>query len=412
MTAWQQWEGQTIDGVFPLLRYLGGSAGGAVFLTEYGETNPQRAAIKLIPADQVDAGRQLSAWEAASTLSHPHLIQIFAGGQCRTGEHDHVYVVMEYADENLSQVLSDRVLTEVEAREMLAPLADALSYVHGKGFAHGHVTPSNIMALGEQVKLSSDTLQEGGSPADDVRSVGVVLREALTPRIRGRDGARLPEPFAEIVGHCLEPDPQKRWTMAQISARLAGQGRSHAAPPPAAAQKASRWWIAALAAVFIVALGGWLMRAPRSTPSSGAVSVQPAAAVETNPPAEKPNAVNAAGPASPANPANPAKPANPAGAAPAGGGILSRAMPDIPQKARNTISGKVTVNVKVSVDPSGSVQDATLERPRSSKYLSDRAVAAARLWKFEPASVPQEWLLRFELYRDRTTVSPSRLGAK
>ena len=117
MTLWQQREGQTIDGVFPLLRYLGGGAGSAVFLTEYGETNPRRAAIKLIPTGLVEAGGQLSAWEAASTLSHPHLIQILAGGECRLEEENYVYVVTECADENLSEVVRDRTLTAQEARE-------------------------------------------------------------------------------------------------------------------------------------------------------------------------------------------------------------------------------------------------------------------------------------------------------
>ena len=103
---------------------------------------------------------------------------------------------------------------------------------------------------------------------------------------------------------------------------------------------------------------------------------------------------------------------NPARETPAGGGILSRVLPDIPQKARNTITGKVVVNVKVSVDPSGSVQTATIEPPRSSRYLSGLTIAAARRWKFEPTDAPQEWLLRFQLFRDRTTVSPVRVASK
>jgi len=64
------------------------------------------------------------------------------------------------------------------------------------------------------------------------------------------------------------------------------------------------------------------------------------------------------------------------------------------------------------VDPTGNVQAATLEPPRSSKYLSDLTVAAARRWKFDPGSAPEEWLLRFQLFRDRTTVSPARVASK
>src|SRR2546422_9400834 len=65
---------------------------------------------------------------------------------------------MEYAGEDLSQMLPHRPLTPAEARDMLAPALDALAYVHGKGFVHGHLKPANIMAIDDQLKLSSDGL--------------------------------------------------------------------------------------------------------------------------------------------------------------------------------------------------------------------------------------------------------------
>jgi len=54
------------------------------------------------------------------------------------------------------------------------------------------------------------------------------------------------------------------------------------------------------------------------------------------------------------------------------------------------------------VDESGSVTEATLESPGPSQYFADRALQAARLWKFTPAkmdgrNVPSEWLIRFEI---------------
>jgi TonB family protein len=218
----------------------------------------------------------------------------------------------------------------------------------------------------------------------------------LAARTPGQDAAKLPAPFAEIVRHCLDPDPQRRWSMADISARLGRRESQATAPPPSIAKKPSRGPIAALlAAALIVALGAWLMRAPRTEPAAApSPTATPVRPVEKVQPVEKPKAVN------------------PAPETPARGGILSRVLPDIPQKARNTINGKVIVNVKVSVDPSGSVQTATIEPPRSSRYLSELTVAAARRWKFEPGNAPEEWLLRFELFRDRTTVSPARVAPK
>src|SRR5260221_13172989 len=81
--SWKQWEGRTVDGRFPLQRYLGGSDHSAVFLTvtQPSGGDSEKAAIKLIPADAVDAKQQFSRWKAASELAHPNLIRIFEAGR-------------------------------------------------------------------------------------------------------------------------------------------------------------------------------------------------------------------------------------------------------------------------------------------------------------------------------------------
>jgi hypothetical protein len=48
--SWKQWEGQVVNGEFHLRQLLGGPDESAVFLTEYGHPQPQKAAIKLISA--------------------------------------------------------------------------------------------------------------------------------------------------------------------------------------------------------------------------------------------------------------------------------------------------------------------------------------------------------------------------
>jgi hypothetical protein len=45
----------------------------------------------------------------------------------RLGNMGLIYVVMEYAEENLSQILPHRPLTPAEAREVLEPVLDALA---------------------------------------------------------------------------------------------------------------------------------------------------------------------------------------------------------------------------------------------------------------------------------------------
>ncbi|MFY9531014.1 MAG: TonB family protein [Candidatus Acidiferrales bacterium] len=259
--AWKKWEGQMINGEFLLRHYLGGCDDSAVFLTKGGTRESEKAAIKLIPADSRSAQIQLSRWAQAANLSHPHLIRLFQMGRCRLGGMELLYVVMEYADENLSQVLPFRPLTPAEARDMLEPVLDALAYLHGRGFAHGRMKPANIMAVADQLKISSDSLcpigewcgdarkprvydppeiaSAGNSPAGDIWSLGMTLVETLTQCVAVWDGTEqadpvlpqtLPAPFVDIAHHCLRRDPQRRWTVADVAMRL------QATPPAPAPQ--------------------------------------------------------------------------------------------------------------------------------------------------------------------------------
>jgi len=268
--AWKQWQGQVVDGKFPLRQYLGGSEYSAVFLTERGEPT-QKAAIKFIQVDEAEAELQLSRWKRAAQLSHPHLLRVFDSGRCRLGDFDLLYAVMEYVEENLAQFLPQRPLTPAEARDVLTPALDALAYLHAEGLVHGHVRPSNIMAIDDCLKLSSDAISSiaehsesseastesgrGGvptglrnqtpydapeaadgniSPAADIWSLGMTLVEMLTqrlpvveadtlPSVRPQDPQlpdTLPALFLDIAQHCLQRDPQRRWTVVEISARL------------------------------------------------------------------------------------------------------------------------------------------------------------------------------------------------
>jgi eukaryotic-like serine/threonine-protein kinase len=250
--AWKQWEGEVADGKFRLRQYLGDSERGPVFLTEFGEQEPVKAAIKLIPADSQNADAQLARWAVAANLMHPHLLRVLQTGRCQVGGARLLYVVMECADEDLSHVVSKRALTLVEASEMLRPVLEALAYLHGKVLVHGHVKPANIVAVGEQLKISSDGIcaardtngwrgnrptaydapeagTRGCSAAGDVWSLGVTLVEVLTQQLpawewKGQEEPELPKaipaPFGDIARQCLRRDPQRRCTLADIATRL------------------------------------------------------------------------------------------------------------------------------------------------------------------------------------------------
>jgi TonB family protein len=84
--------------------------------------------------------------------------------------------------------------------------------------------------------------------------------------------------------------------------------------------------------------------------------------------------------------------------------VVKQVLPAVPAKARNTIRGKVTLNIRVGVDNSGSVVDVKNESPASSRFFANLALQAARQWKFAPANPnpghSREWILRFRFVRD------------
>ena len=83
--AWKRWEGSVVDGRFTLGAFQGCSDHSAVFITKYGQQG-RNAAIKFVEANPISAPVQLSRWERASKLSHPHLIRILHWGRCQLGK--------------------------------------------------------------------------------------------------------------------------------------------------------------------------------------------------------------------------------------------------------------------------------------------------------------------------------------
>jgi TonB family protein len=438
---WKRWEGRSIEGRFPLHSYLGGSDHSSVFLTfmrrDAGDS--EKAAIKLITADPANAEKQLLRWEVVRELNHANLIRIFQVGRCELDGTALLYAVMEYAEETLSQILPERALTADETRGMLSPVLRALQYVHEKRLVHTRIQPSNILAVGEEVKVSSDAMVELGekncgakgasaydppeaataasSTAAEVWQLGMTLVEALTQRLPRFDSQRnkpvlpdgIPQPFREIVENCLQIEPAKRWTVIQI-ANCLDRPESIATPAPTpatvstmAASTASTHspWPYRIALVAAVLIALFLIARPKP----------PGITAPPTPAQNRDASTSSAAPlrsaqadVSHATPNTSAEADHSTATADARGRVVERIMPRIPPGALHTITGKIRIQVKINVDEAGNVAEARLKSPGPSKYFAGRALEAARGWKFKPAlengqPVASQWIVQFILSR-------------
>jgi hypothetical protein len=458
---WTKWENQTVNGLFPLKRFLGRSNHSVVFLTE---CKTQKAAIKLLPENPATAGAQLSRWQRVAALSHPHLIRILDMGRCKLGGHPFLFVVMEYAEQTLAQILPQRALTADETREMLTPSLAALSYLHRKNLVQAELKPPNFLVVNDQLKLASDTIRSAGErhpsgakpavydapetrtntveTASDVWALGVTLVEALTQSppawINERTGevrlpTTIPPDFADILRKCLSRNPATRPTISELQAQLT-QGPQIAAPkgvqpsevaPPAAppAKPAPAVELAQPAQPAATKPVSVPNQAPAGrVPSADWVPsarwLAPAVAVglvvvlivwaamrplgsRNSPPSAPAIAPSSSQQPAPQIAAPPRPAAPPKSAALPSSVVVHQEIPVVSRGIRDSVHGTIKVAVLVTVDRSGSVVAETLESRGPSNYFARVAVDAAKKWRFAPADAPasRQWLLQFEFTR-------------
>lgn len=450
--AWTRWQGHVINGMFRLGRYLGCSNHSGVFLTVSTARRPPEVAVKLIPTNRVLAEAQLPRWKRAGALAHPHLLRLWEWGGCQLDGLPYLYVVMEYADQTLAQLLQHRALTDDEAREMLLPTLDALAFLHDRDLVQGQLKPANILVIGNQLKLASDTIRRanagtmsantgtahdppearhgGDSTADDIWALGVTLFEALTRRPPSgsiREAIVLPPDFSpvfrNVVVSCLSPSPQERPCLPELVAWA--RGRSAGGAPAATIQSAalihpepgtlepaspqtlspqlapeaarpapSMAHSAKPRAMLTVTLGAALILA------LGWTGVRVLRTHRT--PAPPPPPVQAPGGSLSQTPRD-AGPATAALRAPVptvsttnaarrevstSPSTLDEAIPDVPRSARRTLRGHIKVWVRVIVEPDGSVFAAVADRAGPSRYFQRLAIEAAKKGRFP------RWTLR------------------
>jgi serine/threonine-protein kinase len=207
--------------------------------------------------------------ESAGLLTHPNIVTIYDAGE----EHDLAYIAMEFLkgrdlEENTKK---ERLFPLRESLSIVAQVADALDFAHGKGIVHRDVKPANIMRIDEtqEVKVtdfgiaritSSSKTKTGvimGTPSymspeqiagkkvdgrSDIFSLGVVLFELLCgekpfsgddmttlmyniakenhPSVRTIN-QKVPAIVEKVIDKALEKEPEKSYQKAgQMSEHL------------------------------------------------------------------------------------------------------------------------------------------------------------------------------------------------
>jgi TonB family protein len=425
------WEGRILDARLPLRQWLGISDHSCVYLTEVAGPKSPKAVVKIFPADFFDFEHQVARWRTVAQLHCPSLLRLLDGGRSEIDGTPFFFVVTDFAEENLSQVLPQRALTADEVKALLPPVLEGLTYLHKNGFVHGHIQPSNIMAAGDKLKLPVERIYAVGeardrgtispydapeiatgalTPAADVWSLGMFLAAALKQHplpLRGQLAplipTDIPEPVRSIIGDCLTVDPKNRCTLDEIAAWLE--------PVPAPAKSAPAPISAPLRIVEVSdkPIGKPAVQPSGSAPAAWRIGAPIAAIalIVTLFVGQKivshrhDLAVAAAKPTA-------------ADAFPPEGAVLHQVVPNVPANKRRTIKGQIQVSVQVAVDPSGKVTAAKLVSPGPSQYLADLAVQTAQQWQFSPAQnngspVPSAWQIRFQFGRRTTQVFPARV---
>jgi serine/threonine protein kinase len=256
-------------GRYEIVRELGKGAMGIVYLAK-DPLIGRLVALKTIRpsahADDEDTRefqqRFVREAQAAGILNHPSIVTVHDIGQDEPSGMS--FIAMEYVEgQNLKEVLAQgRPLSFEQAADICAQVAEGLDFAHAKGIVHRDVKPANIILLeGNRAKITDFGIakitsgvanltttgqflgtpnymapeQIKGTPVDgrsDIFSLGICLYECLTHRKPfGGDSLTsisykivhepfpplheinptIPEGFSEVVTHCLEKDPAKRF---------------------------------------------------------------------------------------------------------------------------------------------------------------------------------------------------------
>ena len=221
---------------YEVVQHIGQGGMADVFLAIDTILN-RHVAIKILRSDQSTDAISILRFEreaqAATTLAHPNIVEIYDVGEYK----NHHYIVMEYvAGKTLKKVIRDRApLLKLEAVDTMKQLTSAVAEAHKRGIIHRDIKPQNVIVKSDgslkildfgiaTAKGSAQLTQannvmgsvhylapelakgEPASPQSDIYALGIVFYEMLT----GDVPFKADQAVQIALQHMREPMPSVR----------------------------------------------------------------------------------------------------------------------------------------------------------------------------------------------------------